>query len=204
MENFEPYLNELESLLENILNWKKINPEDIKRTHFGAAFVRIEQFNNWNQNQDERQMFVNEIFRILDHTTKLLIEKDYPDYDVRQGLISEISAQIRRLFSNIKPNVPNLTTQAKIVLLEYLGALNPIIASGLQNQQQILLMSLLLERDATNIKKAINSLHSITNKSDVAKNLNSLNSLKEIAILIKSDQLLEKIEADLTKIKKSE
>jgi hypothetical protein len=46
MENAEYYLDELESLLDNILNWKVINSEDIKRTQFNRVFHRVEELVN--------------------------------------------------------------------------------------------------------------------------------------------------------------
>lgn len=198
------YLNEFESLLDNIAHWKSINTDDVKRTQLGRAFVKIEEFSSFNQDKQERQDFVNHCFELIGECELKLTDENYTDYNSRLSLLSDIKFKAQKLFPDIIPENHSLSIKSKIILLDYLGITKMLFDNNFSQKQQVILWSLLLERSSDNTKKALSGVNGKIGVSGAIKDEASLNSVKKIIEELKIPELKKRVETDLASLNKEQ
>jgi hypothetical protein len=191
----EFYISNFKGLIEDVLELTEVSL--IKRTSYPHVRSRIDEFEASFQDLDIRTMFVNQLMEMILEAELKLQDKDSLE---QISFLSEMQNYIKSKFSNVPINGnEKLTCDEKIILLEYLGVLKQLTDNNLNQKQQSVLFSLLLDRSAENVKKAIANVNGKPMRGNV-KNEKSLSAVKCAIEKLNSDSLLQNVQKDLDEL----
>lgn len=191
----EFYISNFKGLIEDVLELAEVSL--IKRTSYPHVRSRIDEFEASFQDLDIRTMFVNQLMEMILEAELKLQDKDSLE---QLSFLSEMQNYIKSKFSNVPINGnEKLTCDEKIILLEYLGVLKQLRDNNLNQKQQSVLLSLLLDRSAENVKKAIANVNGKPMRANV-KNKKSLSAVKCAIKKLNSDSLLQNVQKDLDEL----
>lgn len=204
-ENFdyEFYDSNFLSVLEKLLQ-PSFNTNEIKETFLPNTFSKINQFSDSNYVEEERIKFVEYLFNSLENTKVKLSDLKCENIDERFEIIIQIEFKIKIIFSDLKfQQKKQLTTSEKIIILEYIGVIKLLNDSNFNQIDQSEILSLLLEKSKENIKKDISGIAGKIFEKKSVKNRISLNAVKETALKLKNNILINKVNADLEILNKT-
>lgn len=189
------YINNFEGLIEDVSELKEV--DQIKKTSYPHARARIDEFEATFKDLDERSVYVNRINEMILETELRLQDRESLE---QLSFLTDIQNYIKSKFPDVRTDGNGkLTCEEKIIMLDYLGVLKQLDDFGLNQKQQSLLLSFLLERSSENIKKAIANVGGKVMKGNV-KNERSLSSVKSVIEKLNSDSLFSKLQEDIAKL----
>ena len=191
--NLDFYLDNFRGMVESIVALQPINT--IKMTSYTHAIARVEMFEKAFPEKDSRILFTELINRIFDDARFKLKEINSASH---LAFLEEVKSEINKKLKLILTRQNHLSTEALIVMMDYLGLLKHLGNEYNQSEQSALL-SVLLDRSEENIKKAIRNVSGLPSKGNV-KNEMSLNNVKQVAEKLNLKSLLVKVEEDLVKL----
>lgn len=197
---YDRYLSNLESVLEEVetVNFKY---QEIKENFLPHIFGKFRQFSENNYLEQTRIDFVEIVFQMIDNIKSKLSDIKIKNIDERNDILTQIKITTKLIFPDviIESKKP-LTTNEKVIILEYLGILKLLDSNGISQKNIAQILELLLEKSFDNLKESIRNRNGKIKTSESVRNEISLNSVKNIAEKLKFNQLIEKVDIDLAEL----
>ena len=189
--------------MDQLLN-PKFDFDNIKAHYLTHTISKIRQFSDNYHSDNDRMDFVNYILKLLSETESKISDLRFSDEFSRIEIITQIRETLKQIFKDLKINDRReLSTNEKIILLEYLGILKFLEDKGITQKDISKIFELLLERSFDNIKTAIRNRNGKIKKTGSVKNENSLNTVKEVIDRINLRKLIDCVNIDLDELNKT-
>ena len=197
---YDRYLSNLESVLEEVVtvNFKY---HEIKENFLPHIFSKFRQFSENNYVEQTRIEFVEIVFQMIDNIKSKLSDIKIKNIDERNDILTQLKITTKLIFPDviIESKKP-LTTNEKVIILEYLGILKLLDSDGVSQKNIAQILELLLEKSFDNLKESIRNRNGKIKVTGSVKNDLSLNSVKSIAEKLKFKQLTDKVNADIVEL----